>query len=594
MGSPPVTDDSTIQDDNPVSLRRLLALARPHLLPLGLGTIALFIGSGLGLLYPQAARVTVDDVFSDAATYDLRAVALGVLALFAMQSVFVSLRYYLFTVVGDRVVTDLRKRVYAAILGQEIGFFDATKTGELTSRLASDTAVLQNTVTVNVSMALRYGVQALGGISVLFLTSIELAAVMIVAVPTVVAFAVFYGRKVRRLSKIVQDRLADATAVAEETIAGVRTVRSFAREPQESARYGDAVEASFRAARTRARVGALFSGAVSFLGYGVVALILWYGGNLVIDGQMSAGELTAFLLYTFMVAFALGGLSGLWADFMKATGSAERIFQLIDRAPTVAAPPEAAADFEIRGDVRFDRVTFVYPTRPETAALQDVTFRVRPGQKVALVGPSGSGKSTVANLMLRFYDPQEGAIRIDGNDLRALDPDLLREQVGVVSQEPVLFSGTIAENVRYGKPDATDPEVESALQAANAWEFVRDFPDQLDTIIGERGVRLSGGQKQRVAIARALLKDPKLLILDEATSALDVESEALVQAALETLMEGRTTLIIAHRLSTVAGADLVVVLERGEVVESGTHGELLGTNGVYDRLIQSQRLLGHA
>ena len=580
--------------DTTVSFGRLLALARPHVLPLAVATFALFLGSALGLLYPQAARITIDDVFSQASDWNLRTIAIGVLILFAFQSVFVSMRYYLFTVVGDRIVTDLRARLYRAILAQEIGFFDGTKTGELTSRLASDTSVLQNTVTSNLSMALRYTIQAVGGITVLFFTSTQLALVMIVAVPSVVGLAVFYGRKVRRLSKMVQDRLADSTAVAEETIAGVRTVRSFAREPQEETRYGDAVEASFQAARSRARVGAIFSGGVSFLGYGVVAIILWYGGTLVMEGQMTAGELTAFLLYTFMVAFALGGMSGLWADFMKATGSAERVFELLDRVPQVIGAERADDAFSIVGDVRFDRVTFSYPTRPETEAMSQVSFRVRPGQKVALVGPSGSGKSTVANLLLRFYDPQEGAIWIDGADLRSLNPDRLRDQIGVVSQEPVLFSGTVRENVRYGRPDATEQEVVDALEAANAWEFVHGFPDQLETIIGERGVRLSGGQKQRVAIARALLKDPKLLILDEATSALDVESEALVQAALENLMEGRTTLIIAHRLSTVANADTVVVLDHGRVVESGTHSELLDTDGVYHRLIQSQRLLGHA
>ncbi len=577
--------------DTTVSFSRLIALARPHIAPLGVATVALFIGSGLSLLYPQAARITIDDVFSQSSGYDLRAVALVVLVLFAMQSLFVSVRYYLFTVVGDRIVTDLRARLYGAILAQEIGFFDATKTGELTSRLASDTSVLQNTVTSNLSMALRFAIQAIGGVAVLFVTSPELATVMIIAVPTVVGLAVFYGRKVRKLSKLVQDRLADSTAVAEETIAGVRTVRSFAREPQEETRYGDAVEASFSAARSRARVGAVFSGFVSFLGYGVVAVILYYGGSLVMEGEMTSGELTAFLLYTFMVAFALGGMSGLWADFMKATGSAERVFELLDRTPVVVGGEDADDTFAIEGDVRFDHVTFAYPTRPETDAMSDVSFRVRPGEKVALVGPSGSGKSTIANLLLRFYDPAEGAIRIDGADLRALNPDRLRDQIGVVSQEPVLFSGTVRDNVRYGRPDATEQEVIEALQAANAWEFVEGFPDKLETVIGERGVRLSGGQKQRVAIARALLKDPKLLILDEATSALDVESESLVQAALENLMEGRTTLIIAHRLSTVANADKVVVLERGKVVESGTHAELIGTNGVYHRLIQSQRLL---
>lgn len=585
-----LTEENT--NDETVSLGRLLSLAKPHWKPLVVATIALFSGAGLALLYPQAARITVDDVFTEQAKYDLRLVGLVVLGLFFVQSVFVSLRYYLFTVIGDRIVTDLRQRLYGAVLLQEIGFFDATKTGELTSRLTSDTQVLQNAVTSNLSMALRYGTQAIGGIAVLFFTSLELASVMIIAVPTVVGLAMFYGRKVRRLSRQVQDRLADSTAIAEETIAGVRTVRSFAREPDEVLRYEEAVEESFVAARLRARVGAIFSGGVSFLGYATIAVILWYGGTLVMEGEMTPGELTAFILYTLMVAFALGALSGLWTDFMKATGSAERVFALTDRVPTLSSSPDASTDFVVDGEVRFDHVTFTYPTRPEVAALTDVSFRIRPGEKVALVGPSGSGKSTIANLLLRFYDPDSGAIRIDGVDLRAVDPDTLRHQVGLVSQEPVLFSGTVRQNVLYGQPDASEEQVVDALRAANAWDFVSDFPDGLQTVIGERGIRLSGGQKQRVAIARALLKDPKLLILDEATSALDVESEALVQAALERLMEGRTTLIIAHRLSTVASANTVVVLERGRVAEAGSHEELVDTDGLYQRLIQSQRLLG--
>ena len=581
-----MTDSSS----DKVSIKRLVGLATPHWKPLVVATIALFGGAGLSLLYPQAARITVDDFFAETAQYDLRLVGLAVLALFFVQSVFVSLRYYLFTVVGDRIVTDLRKRLYGAIIQQEIGFFDATKTGELTSRLTSDTQVLQSAVTSNLSMALRFGMQAIGGVIVLFFTSLELASIMIVAVPTVVGLARIYGRKVRALSRQVQDRLADSTAVAEETIGGIRTVRSFAREVDEAIRYDHAVEQSFFAARTRARVGAIFNGAVSFLGYATIAVILWYGGSLVSDGKMTPGELTAFILYTLMVAVALGALSGLWTDFMKAAGSAERVFALLDRVPGLRGLAGASRDFRIEGDVRFDNVRFAYPTRPEVSALDDVSFRIRPGQKVALVGPSGSGKSTIAGLLLRFYDPSSGTINIDGRDLRELDADALREQIGIVSQEPVLFSGTVRENVLYGRPGASEAEVIEALESANAWDFVREFPAGLDTIIGERGVRLSGGQKQRVAIARALLKDPKLLILDEATSALDVESESLVQAALERLMEGRTTLIIAHRLSTVANADTVVVLDHGRIAESGTHAELVGSEGLYHRLIHSQRL----
>ncbi len=573
-----------------IDLKRVISLAKPHWKALVFATFALFMGSGLSLLYPQAARIGIDDVLvNKAKDLDLGLLGLALIGLFLFQAVFVSLRYYLFTVVGERVVADLRRSLYTAIVRQEIGFFDDTKTGELTSRLTSDTQILQNAVTSNLSMALRFGAQAVGGTIVLFLTSVKLASVIAIAVPGVVGISVYYGRKVRKLSRAVQDRLADSTAVAEETIGGIRTVRSFAGEENAKSRYGDAVEESFAAAKKRAIVGAVFGGGVTLIGYGTVAVVLWLGGTMVTQDDLTMGELTAFLLYTLMVAFSLGALSGLWTDFMKATGSAERVFQLIDRVPPFEVVGGQTP--HLNGEVTFKDVSFRYPTRPEVDALQDVSFTMHPGTKVAVVGPSGAGKSTIGAMMLRFYDPNEGAILVDGMPLTELDPTALREQIGVVAQEPILFSGTIAENVRFAKLNATDSEVEDALRAANAWEFVSEFPDKVETVIGERGIRLSGGQKQRIAIARALLKDPKILILDEATSALDVESEALVQKALENLMRGRTTLIIAHRLSTVAGADRVLVLDRGKLVEDGTHSELVDAEGIYHRLIESQRLL---
>lgn len=441
-------------------------------------------------------------------------------------------------------------------------------------------------------MGLRYGAQAIGGVAILFVTSVKLSLVMIVAVPLVIGTAFFYGRMLRKLSRKVQDAIAESTSVAEEAIGGIRTVRSFAREEHERENYDRDIERSFDIAKIRARLGAFFTGGVTFLGYGTIAVILWLGSLMVIDGEMTPGELAAYILYTLFVAVALGVLSGLWTDFMKAVGAGERVFELIDRLPNFEMAKDPRVDEPKTGHVELESVTFRYPTRPEVAALADVSFKVRPGEKVALVGPSGSGKSTVANLVARFYDPQAGSIRIDGYDIRDWDPDVLRSAIGMVAQEPVLFSGSIRSNVVYGSLGAGDDEVIDALRAANAWEFVSDFPDGLDTVIGERGVRLSGGQKQRVAIARAILKDPTILVLDEATSALDVESEALVQAALEKLMEGRTTIIIAHRLSTIANADRVVVLDRGRVVEKGTHQELMGGDDVYRRLVESQQLLG--
>ncbi|MFP4600867.1 MAG: ABC transporter ATP-binding protein [Persicimonas sp.] len=577
---------------NALDLKRLIGLIKPHWKGLSVATFALFVAAGISLLYPQAARIAIDDVIEAGRTADMQLLGWALLGIFAVQALFVGIRYYLFTVIGDRIVADLRERLFSAVLAQEMGFFDANRTGELTSRLTSDTQAIQSAVTTNVSMALRYGAQAVGGVAILFFTSFKLSVVMIVAVPLVIGIAFFYGRILRRLSRQVQDAIADSTSVAEEAIGGIRTVRSFAREEHETDAYDHEIERSFDIAKVRARLGAFFSGGVTFLGYATIAVILWLGSMMVISGEMTPGELAAYILYTIFVAVALGVMSGLWTDFMKAVGAAERVFELIDRLPDFDTPDHPHTEPPDTGHIHFEAVTFRYPTRPEIRALHGVSFEVRPGEKVALVGPSGSGKSTIANLIARFYDPQEGTVSVDGRDIRHWDPDVLRGAIGMVSQEPVLFSGTIRDNVLYGRLDATDQEVIDALKAANAWEFVSEFPDGLDNIIGERGVRLSGGQKQRVAIARAVLKDPTILVLDEATSALDVESEALVQAALETLMEGRTTVIIAHRLSTIANADRVVVLDHGRVVEQGTHAELMGGDDVYRRLVESQQLLG--
>ncbi len=584
-----MTDKS---ENNSLDLKRMLSLVRPYWKGLAVATFALFVASGISLLYPQAARYAIDDVIKVGQQQNMKLLGLGLLGIFAVQALFVGLRYYLFTVIGDRVVADLRKQLFSAVLAQEMGFFDDNRTGELTSRLTSDTQAIQSAVTTNVSMGLRYGVQAIGGMIVLFVTSLKLSVVMIVAVPIAVGVAFFYGRKLRRISRDVQDAIAESTSVAEESIAGIRTVRSFARENHERDNYDEQVERSFDFAKYRAKLGAFFTSGVTFLSYGAIAVILWFGSILVIDKEMTPGELAAYILYTLFVAVSLGILSGLWNDFMKAVGAGERVFELIDRLPKFDTVDEPRTEAPTTGRITFEHVTFRYPTRPEVAALADVSFVVRPGEKVALVGPSGSGKSTVANLVARFYDPQQGHVLIDGVDIRQWDPDVVRDSIGMVAQEPVLFSGTIRENVRYGRLTATDDDVVDALKAANAWDFVSEFPDGLDTVIGERGIRLSGGQKQRVAIARAILKDPTILVLDEATSALDVESESLVQAALEKLMEGRTTIIIAHRLSTIANADRVVVLDHGRVVEQGTHQELMGGDDVYRRLVESQQLLG--
>ncbi|MCA9526605.1 MAG: ATP-binding cassette domain-containing protein, partial [Myxococcales bacterium] len=390
----------------------------------------------------------------------------------------------------------------------------------------------------------------------------------------------------RRLSRQVQDAQARATVVAEETLAGIRTVRAFAREEEEARRYGAEVEAAYGLARRRARFNAFFGGIAGFAGYGAISGVLWYGGLMLVEGALSLGTLMAFLLYTFTLAFAIAALGELWQDFMRAIGASERVFELLQQAPTVQGGTARLAD--VRGEVRFEGVGFRYPSRPDHAVLQGLSLHLEPGRVLALVGRSGGGKSTVSALISRFYDPAEGRITLDGVPLTDLEPRWLREQVGVVAQEPLLFATSIADNIRYGRPGATDAEVEAAARAANAHDFVVALPAGYGTEVGERGVQLSGGQRQRIAIARAVLKDPRVLVLDEATSALDAESEHLVQEALTRLMRGRTTLVIAHRLSTVQAADRIVVLDQGQVVEAGSHAELLALGGAYRQLVDRQ------
>ncbi|MEM6533750.1 MAG: ABC transporter transmembrane domain-containing protein [Myxococcota bacterium] len=569
-------------------LGRLLSLAKPYRGPLALGTVVLVISSGLNLAIPQALRVLVDGALTDGTLEDINRTAIILAAIGTGQALASGFRYYLFTTTGERVVADLRRLLYGRIVAQEVAFFDERRTGELVNRLASDTSVVQNAVSVNISMALRNAAQAVGGFVLLFYTSAELTLVMLLAIPPIAISAMLFGKRIRRLSRAAQDALAESGEVAEETLSGIRTVRAFAHEEQESERYGGAVERSYAVARTRILNIAYFSSGASLFAFAAIAAVMWYGGRIVIGGEMTVGELMSYILYTGIVAIALGTLADLWTQFMRATGAAERLFEIIDRDPAIA---NAGGDTleSVTGRIALEQVSFDYPTRPDVPVLRDVDLSVAPGEVVALVGPSGSGKSTIAALVSRFYDPVAGRITLDDRDLRELDATWLRQQVGVVSQEPILFSTSIADNIRYGREQASDEAVRSAAAAANAESFIQQFPDGFATQVGERGVQLSGGQKQRVAIARALLKDPKVLILDEATSALDAESEALVRDALDRLMEGRSTLVIAHRLSTVKDADRVLVVEKGRIVQVGSHGELMDDRtGTYRKLVERQ------
>ncbi len=568
------------------AFQRLLSLAKQERASLLWGTLFLLIASGLNLTYPMLIGKLIDSVKGGGGQEAVNQYAVWMIGIFVLVGISTFLRSYLFTVAGERIVTRLQERLFQQVLQQEIGFFDQRRTGELLNRLTSDATVLQKAVTVNVSMGLRFALSGLGAIGILIWTSWKLALLMLAVVPVIAVGAGLYGRMLRKISRSVQDAFADANAIAEESIGGIRTVRSFAREGEEHARYKAGIESAFALAKKRAWVGAWFSGLISFAGYGSIVAVLWYGGHLLASGEMDFGELTSFMLYTFTVAFSLGALSGLYEDFAKAIGASDRVFELLERDSEQVDGTERIANPV--GSLTFRDVEFAYPTRPDASVLKGVSFDIEPNQVVALVGPSGGGKSTVAALISRFYDVQSGDIALDGVSISTLEMDWLRERVAVVRQEPILFATTILDNIRYGRPSATKEEVLTAAKAANAHDFVSAFPEGYETLVGERGVRLSGGQKQRIAIARAILKDPVLLILDEATSALDVESEHLVQEALERLMENRSSLVIAHRLSTIQHADTVVVLSEGQVVEQGSHDDLLAQEGLYHRLVHKQ------
>ncbi len=570
--------------------RRLLHFVQPYWRKLALAGVILVVSSLAGLALPLVIRYVVDGALLEASLTTLNQVIGLLLALFVAQAVLGFGQSYLLGWVGERVVANLRTTLYTHLQGMPLRFFASTRTGELISRLGSDVGTIQNAVTDTLLSLLSNAIMLIGGVVIIFVMAWRLTLVMLAVVPLAVIGMIVLGRWVRRYSRQVQDALAEVSATAEEALAGVRIVKSFAREPYEVSRYGDGVERLFGIAIKRVRLSAILEPVIGLLAFSAIALVLWVGSREVIAGRLTPGQLVSFLLYTMMIASPIAGFTSLYAQFQRALGASERVFQLLDTAPELQDAPDAAELPPIRGEVRFEGVCFDYGDTDEArVVLRDIDLVAQPGQVVALVGPSGAGKTTLVNLIPRFYDPNCGRILIDGHDIRDVKLRSLREQIGIVPQETALFSGTVRDNIRYGKLDATEAEIEAAARAANAHDFIMQLPAGYDTLVGERGVKLSGGQRQRVAIARALLKNPRILILDEATSSLDTESELAVQEALERLMRDRTTFVIAHRLSTITNADWIAVLDAGRIVEQGTHAELLARpDGLYRKMVALQ------
>ena len=568
-------------------IRRLWRYAWPYRGRIAIALVCLSFGSGLGLLYPQYFGEVIDAAFTDRDLSALNRHTLTLVAIFAVQAVFVFFRHYLFSWVGERVVADLRVTLYRHLVRLSQGYFHRKRTGELLSRLAEDVSKVHSTVSSDISIGARNLLTLVGGIGILLWSNPFLTSVMLAVVPPLAIATVVFGRRIRRLARQAQDALATANAGLQEGIAGIETVQAFTREEHEVQRYRGAVQKSFGLFIRRWLASSWFMSTSSFMAFGAIAGIFWLGGTMVANEEITAGELTEFMLYTMLVAGAVGAMAGLWASVQTAIGATARIFEILDTQPEIADRPDARPLPDVRGDVRFEQVDFAYDDRA-VPVVRGVDLHIRPGQVCALVGSSGSGKTTLARLLLRFYDPGSGRITIDGIDLRDVQLQSLRAAMAVVSQDPILFSGTVRDNIRYGRLDATDEQIEQAAALANADGFIREFPEGYDTKVGERGVQLSGGQRQRVSIARAILRDPRVLILDEATSALDAQSEGLVQEALEKLQRGRTTLVIAHRLSTVRDADRIVVLDHGRIVEEGRHDELLEAGGPYAQLVARQ------
>jgi ATP-binding cassette, subfamily B, bacterial len=571
------------------SLQRLAKWVAPYKITVGLALVTLVVAAAAELAVGQAVRYVVDNGFAPENEEIINRYFAALLAIVSVFALATFGRIYMLAWIGERIVADVRKRVYSHVIGQSASFFEVTKIGELTSRLTADTMMIQTALVTSSSIALRSVFLFIGGIVLLFLTSEKLATIVFLVVPFVVIPLVMFGRRVRRLSRTAQNEVANFSSMADESFRAVQTVHAYTHEDYDRALFASAVEKAFRAAVQRTTARASLNALIIFLIFGLVNIVLWIGARDVIHERMTAGELTAFVFYSVILATAVGSLSEIWGQLQQAAGATERIEELLNTEPEIRAPinpvllPRALV-----GEIEFENVSFDYPSRPDKAALESFSLTIQPGETVALVGPSGSGKSTVFRLLLRYFDPQLGRIKLDGVDITHVDPTDLRKHISLVSQDPVIFGTSAAENIRYGRPDASDEEVHKAAHAAAATGFIQALPQGFASHLGEYGVRLSGGQRQRIAIARAILRNTRVLLFDEATSALDSENERLVKEALERISVGRTAIVIAHRLASVRQADRIVVMNHGRIVATGTHDALMQEDGLYAQLARLQ------